>query len=171
MHELRDVSRGRGQAISWCQYGWIADGASVSLAPPLPVSSPSMQVARAATAATTSRWRRSLEPEPSATAAPGRRVRPASPCARLPHTDDCTRRPPAGDHGGAVSSLDFPTRLCPSCTGTKHILLSLLAVHTARPRHTSDHCPLCAHRPLAPSPRPSLRPAQSLPDGMKKHQG
>ena len=38
-----------------------------------------MHVARAATAATTRRRRRSLEPEPSATATPGRRVRPASP--------------------------------------------------------------------------------------------
>ena len=72
------------------------------------------------------------------------------------------------------SSLDLPTRLCPSCTGTKHILLSLLAVHTARPRHLPTHriiAPSVPIAPLAPSPRPSLRPAQSLPDGMKKHQG
>ena len=93
-----------------------------------------------------------------------------------PYTDDgmIARRILAGDNGGAVSSLDRPTRLCPSCTGTKHILLSLLAVHTARPRHLPTHrvtAPSVPIAPLAPSPRPSLRPAQSLPDEMKKHQG
>ena len=114
----------------------LSDGATEGSRPP--VSSPSMHVARgAATAATTRRRRRSLEPEPSATATPGRRVRPASPCARLPHTDDCTRRPPAGDHGGAVSSLDGSTG---SSTGSRR-----------RPRRAAT-----ARRRLPPR-RPSWR--------------
>ena len=59
-----------------------------------------MQVARAATAATTRRRRRSLEPEPSAMATPGRRVRPASTLARLPHTLPTTASHAASTGGG-----------------------------------------------------------------------
>ena len=126
-----------------------------------------MQVARTVTAATTRRRRRSLEPEPSAMATPGRRgVHPASTLARLLHTDDSiarsVHRRGTMVERSAVSTFR-PASLCPSCAGTEHILLSLLAVHTTRPRHTSGHCPLCAHRPTGPFPTALASPCTEPP--------